>query len=126
VPYSRFSLALYFIHSGYTYIYITSIPISQFIPPLFSLLGLHTFVLYLCLYFCFANRFICTIFLDSTHSVNKQYLFFSFGRSPLCKTGSRSIQVSTNGTLCSFVWLSNVLLYIYTIIFCIHSSVDGH
>ena len=29
--------------------------------------GVYTFVFYVCLYFCLANRFICTIFLDSKH-----------------------------------------------------------
>ena len=30
-------------------------------------LGVCTFVLYLCVYFCFTNKFICVIFLDSTY-----------------------------------------------------------
>ena len=30
-------------------------------------LGIHMFVLYVCLYFCFVNKNICTIFLDSTY-----------------------------------------------------------
>ena len=34
--------------------------------------------LHLYLYFCFANRFTCTIFLDSTYIHNTQYLFFFF------------------------------------------------
>ena len=64
VLYSRFSLVIYFIH---TRVYI-SIPISQFIPPLpFPRWCPHIYSLHLCLYFCFANRFICTIFLDSTY-----------------------------------------------------------
>ena len=36
-------------------------------------LGISTFVLYIC--FCFANKFICTIFLNSTHG---QYYIFVF------------------------------------------------
>ena len=62
-------------------------------PTPLSPLGVHTFVLYICcLYFCFANRFICTIFLDSTYIyVNIRYLFFSFWLSSLCMTVSRSI-----------------------------------
>ena len=44
-----------------------SVPISQFIPPPFSPLGVHTSVFYVCLSFCFAYRFICTIFLDPTY-----------------------------------------------------------
>ena len=42
-----------------------SIPISQFIhPTLPSLVSM--FVPCVCLYFCFASKIICTIFLDST------------------------------------------------------------
>ena len=62
---NRFSV-VYFIHIS---VYM-SIPISQFIPPSptsLSPLGVHTFVLYICLYFCLANSFFCTIFLDSTY-----------------------------------------------------------
>ena len=43
-----------------------SIPFSQFIPPLFLPCYLYICSLCLCLYFCFANRFICTIFLTYT------------------------------------------------------------
>ena len=60
-PCSRFSLVTYFTHS----LVSLSIPISQFIPPF--PLGVYTFFsLCLCLYFCFANKIIYTIFLDST------------------------------------------------------------
>ena len=67
VLYSRFSLDIYFIHSINS-VYM-SIPISQFIPLSPFPLGIHMFVcsLSLCLYFCFTDRFICTIFLDSTY-----------------------------------------------------------
>ena len=45
-----------------------SIPGSQFIraTPSFSAWYLNVCSLCLCLYFCFAYRFICTIFLDPT------------------------------------------------------------
>ena len=33
----------------------------------FFLTGVHTFVLYICVCFCFANRFICTIFFSRFH-----------------------------------------------------------
>ena len=66
ILYSRFLLVIYFIHIS---VYM-SIPISQFIPPP----PLATFPPWcpyvcslLCLYFCLANWFICTIFLDSTY-----------------------------------------------------------
>ena len=39
-----------------------SIPISQFIPTLFSLLDVHTFVLYVYVSFCFVDKIIYTIF----------------------------------------------------------------
>ena len=68
--YSRFLLVIYFIHIS---IYM-SIPISQFIPPPPTtppppLPPWCPYVcsLHLCLYFCLANRFTCTIFLDSTY-----------------------------------------------------------
>ena len=67
--YSRYLLVINFIHIS---VYM-SIPISQFIPPphppppLLSPLGVHMYVLYICVYFCLANWFFCTIFLDSTY-----------------------------------------------------------
>ena len=41
-----------------------SIPDSQFIPPPTSPLNIHTFVLYICLYFCFVNKIIYTDFFS--------------------------------------------------------------
>ena len=58
---SQFPFVVYFIHISSVY---TSIPVSKLIPPPFPL-GIYTFVLYLCL--CFANKIICTIFLDPTY-----------------------------------------------------------
>ena len=57
-------LVTYFIYSS---VYMP-VPISQFIPPcLFLCLSLYCF-LHLWLYFCFVNKFICTVFfLDSTY-----------------------------------------------------------
>ena len=60
VLHRRFSLVIYFIHSS---VYM-SVPVSQLIPPPFSP-SIRS--LRLRLYFCFANKFICTIFLDSTY-----------------------------------------------------------
>ena len=59
---SRVSLVIHFIHCN---VYM-SIPVSQFIPPLFPPWYPNICFLYLCLYFCFASKFIYTIFLDST------------------------------------------------------------
>ena len=51
----------------YTVLYI-SVPISQFIPPPFlPLVSIHFFSI-CCLHFCFANRFMCTIFLYSIYT----------------------------------------------------------
>ena len=50
-------------------------PVSQFRPLTFPL-GIHTFVLCLCLYFCFANNIIYIIFLDSTYM--HYYTIFDF------------------------------------------------
>ena len=69
VLYSRFLLVIYFIHIS---VYM-SIPISQFIPPppptpaAFPPWCPYVCSLHLCLYFCLASRFICTIFLGSTY-----------------------------------------------------------
>ena len=60
--------------------------------------------LHLCLYFCLANRFICTIFLDSTYM--RQYMIFVFlWLTSLCMTVSRSIHVSTNDPV-SFLFMA--------------------
>ena len=120
--YSRFLLVIYFIRIS---VYM-SIPISQFIPPpppSLSPLGVHTFVLYICVYFCLANWFISTIFLNSKYK-HIQYLFFLFWLTSLCMTISRSIHISGNGTI-SCGWVILHCIYIYCIFF-IHSSVDGH
>ena len=55
-----------------------SIPIFQFIPSFTP--SNHKFVFYICDYFCFVNKFICTIFLDSTQK--RYHMIFDF----LCLT----------------------------------------
>ena len=66
----RFLLVICFIHSS-AYMSTT---ISQFIPPLFFLLGVHTFVFYICVYFCLANRFTFVPFFWIPHiHINTQY-----------------------------------------------------
>ena len=49
-----------------------SIPVSQFIPLSFSSQYSYICSVHLCLYICFANKFICTIFLDSTAAMSLQ------------------------------------------------------
>ena len=66
--YSRFLLVIHFLHIS---VYM-SIPISQFIPPpppppTCPPWCPYVCSLHLCLYFCTANWFICTIFLGSTY-----------------------------------------------------------
>ena len=47
---------------------------------------------------CFVNRFICTIFLDSTYMCQYTIFIFLFLTS-LCMTASRSIHTFANGTV---------------------------
>ena len=108
--YTRFSLVIYFMHSN---VYM-SIPISQFIPPPISPFGVHVFSL--CLYFCFANRFI-HIISSRFHilCINIPFLFFSFWLTSLCDS------VLVHPCLCkwhnlSLSWLSNIPLYMRTIV----------
>ena len=80
---SRFSLVTYFIHSS---VYM-SIPIFQIIPlPINSL--------HLCLYFCFANKFVSIIFLDSTCKVISSGIFFSLPDFTLSLGLSMSLQMA--------------------------------
>ena len=64
------------------------------------------------LYFCFANKFVCIIFQDSTHKWYCMIFVFLFLTS-LCMTICRSIHIIANGINSSFLWLSNVPLYIH-------------
>ena len=71
--YSRFSLVMYFIHNS---MYM-SIPIFQFNPPaLPPLVSICLFSRYMCLSFCFLNKFIGIIFIDSTYK--QYYTIFAF------------------------------------------------
>ena len=63
--YSRFLLVICFIHST---VYM-QIPISQSIPLFFLPWYPYICFLHLCLYFCFANKFIYIVFL---HSMNRE------------------------------------------------------
>ena len=75
---------------------------------------LGTPILYICLYFCFANIFSYTIFLDSTH---KQYyttfvfLFLTYCTLRTVSSQSMSLPMTQ---FHSFLWLSNIPLHVYT------------
>ena len=43
------------------------VPVSQFIPASLYPLGVHVFLLYVCISFCFVNKSICILFLDSVY-----------------------------------------------------------
>ena len=103
VLYSKSLSVIYFIYSS---MYM-SIPISQFIPPPLPP-GNHVCFLHLWLCFCFENKLICTLFLDSIY---KHYLaIFVF----LClPSPSIKISRSTHANGIFFLWLSNIPLYIY-------------
>ena len=51
--------------------------------------------LYLCLYFCLADKFICIIFLGSMYKWHYM-MFFSFWLPSLCTTGSRFIHLTAS------------------------------
>ena len=84
-----------------------SISIFQFIPlatsPCLYVCSLHP-----CVYFCFANRFICTIFLDSIYI--HEYRIFVFLIS-FCVTNSRPIHIIINDTI-SFLFCGWVILHV--------------
>ena len=100
VLYSRFSLVIYSMYM--------LIPVSQFIPPLIpTLVSIYLFST--SVYFCFANKDIYTIFLNSIYII--WYLFFWL--TSLCMVGSRAIHVSANDTI-SFLYMANIPVYICT------------
>ena len=59
-----FLLVMYFTYNSVVYV-SPNLPIYPYLHPLSP--GNHKFVFYICDYFCFANKFTCTIFLDSTY-----------------------------------------------------------
>ena len=90
VLYSRFSLVTYFIHSS---VFI-SVPISQFIPPIFSL-PVSVYVFCISVSQFLLCKFVCIMLLNSTC---KQYytIFIFLWFISLCMTVSRSIHISSN------------------------------
>ena len=79
-----------------------SIPISQFIPPTpppppLSPIGVHTFVLYICVSVSALQTGSSMPFFYIPHiCINIRYLFFSLWLTSLCMTVSTSTHVSTN------------------------------
>ena len=89
-----------------------SIPVSQFIPPPFLSCYPYMCLLCLCLYSCFAKKFMYIIFLNSIYvcvCVNIQYLFFS----DLLYSVWQSVGTYTSLQVAqfhSFLWLSKCSL----------------
>ena len=93
-----------FIHSS---VYM-SIPISQFSPLIPSLLVIITFFsIHLQIYFCFANKFICTIFIDSTY---RQY-YICFSLSDLLHSEWQSLGSSMSLQMALFPFYGWVIFY---------------
>ena len=82
------------------------------------------YFLYLLLYFCFVDTFVCSIFL---YSICKQYhiLLFSDLFHSICKSLGPAMLLQM-ALFCPFLWLSNIPLYIWYHIFLVHCSVDRH
>ena len=116
----------------YTYfLSLLSLPPNPPVHPVFPFPALcpHIFPRHLYLYFCSANRFICTIFLDSTYMHWYWYSFFSFWLTSLCKIVSRSICVSINDNISSFYgWVIFHCIYRYmsSVCICTTSSLSIH
>ena len=73
--------------------------------------------------FCFVNKFICTIFLDSVY---KQYQYdITFSVCSFTTIVPRSIHVAANSIFSFFMAEKYVTGCMYHILF-IHSSVDGY
>ena len=94
----------YFLHSSY---------------PLLLLMGPQVHSLHVSLCSFSASRFISTTFLDSIY-VLIWYLCFL---SSLCTLGSRFIHITTTDST-SFLFMTNIRLYICTTFLSIHLSVD--
>ena len=102
-----------------------SVLVSQFIPPSIPPWYPYIWSLHLSLYFYVANKFIYTIFLDSTCKWYNAMSVFHF-LTTLCMRVSMSNHISVNGRTSSpFMAEQYSVVYMYLIFF-IHSSVDGH
>ena len=87
--YSRSLLVIYFVYSS---VYM-SIPISQFIPPPLIPWKPQVCFLHPWLYFCFVNKFICTIFLDSTYNWYRMMFVWSTSSQRLASSRERPVSL---------------------------------
>ena len=123
VLYSRFLLVINFIHIS---VYM-SIPISQFItppplPPPLSPLGVHTFVLYICVSIS-ALQTSSSVYHFPRFHVSALIYNICFSLSDLLHSIWQSLDPSTSlqmTRLRSFLWLSNIPLYIRFLWHCPH------
>jgi len=95
VPYGKFSLIIYFMHS-ISSVYM-SIPIFQFASPLLScMVSIHSFSTSVFLFLLCKHDHLNHFFQIPHTCVNIWYLFFSFRLTLLYVAVSRSIHISTN------------------------------
>ena len=126
VLYGRFLLVICFICSSM----YTSIPIPQFISPTPSLLETISLFSTTVTYICSANKFICTIVLDSTYKwsdIDSTYMIFVFlWLASLSTIVSRSIRVTVNGIISLFLMADQYSTeYVYCVFFT-RPSISGH
>ena len=81
--------------------------------------------LYVCLYFCLADKIIYIPFWILHTSDIIRCLFFSSWFTSLCMTVARSIHISANGTSL-FLFMDQWYSIVYMYHLFIHPSVDGH
>ena len=87
------------------------------------ILGVHKFVLYVCVCSYFANKVMCTIFLDSTDECSYTVFVFLFLTYFTLMSVSRSLHISANGTI-SFLFplFFLTLSYFFKLSLCLTSS----
>ena len=90
-------------------------------PP--SSFGDHRLIFYICDYFCFVNKFICTIFLDSTYT--RYHILVFLWLASLSMRISQSFYVPANGIILFFDVMVNKIVSLmswYRPCACIHSA----
>ena len=110
---------------AFTFFFSSVNPSLPFYPSPASCPGNHVCFLHLWLSFCFVNRFICTVSLESTY---KQYnvIFVFLWLTSLSMKITRFFHITANGFILFFYMakLYSIVCIYHT--FFIHSSVDGH